>query len=213
MNVDVRKIGYLDGRARRGRDDRRPRRRRGPHQADDPTLASREGIFDLSGFAARAVLRRHLRRGRRACSRSCSAAASTAARREACTVGRRLAQVGAPIAAVAARRRCAAVASNSDLGEPHREAAGDDRRRSRHGDTATAARDRQTRRPTGDMPHDETAARRGRRRPRSHEDHGHGPVIAGTATGDSPCEIASPTPASPGQVGDRRQRRLRGGRR
>jgi hypothetical protein len=26
-------------------------------------------------------------------------------------------------------------------------------------------------------------------------------VIAGTATGDSPCEIASPTPASPGQVG------------
>ena len=34
-------------------------------------------------------------------------------------------------------------------------------------------------------------------------------MIAGTATGDSPCEIASPTPASPGQVGDRRKRRLR----
>jgi hypothetical protein len=31
--------------------------------------------------------------------------------------------------------------------------------------------------------------------------HSHGPVIPGTATGDSPCEIASPTPASPGQIG------------
>jgi hypothetical protein len=31
--------------------------------------------------------------------------------------------------------------------------------------------------------------------------HDHGTVIAGTATGDSPCEKASPAPASPGQVG------------
>jgi hypothetical protein len=31
--------------------------------------------------------------------------------------------------------------------------------------------------------------------------HSHGPVIPGTATGDSPCEKAMPTPASPGQVG------------
>jgi hypothetical protein len=31
--------------------------------------------------------------------------------------------------------------------------------------------------------------------------HSHGTVIAGTATGKSPCEVASPTPASPGQVG------------
>jgi hypothetical protein len=31
--------------------------------------------------------------------------------------------------------------------------------------------------------------------------HSHGPVIPGTATGNSPCEIASPTPASPGETG------------
>jgi hypothetical protein len=31
--------------------------------------------------------------------------------------------------------------------------------------------------------------------------HAHGAVIPGTATGDSPCEQAMPTPASPGQVG------------
>jgi hypothetical protein len=30
---------------------------------------------------------------------------------------------------------------------------------------------------------------------------GQGQVLVGTATGDSPCEKASPTPASPGQVG------------
>jgi hypothetical protein len=34
-----------------------------------------------------------------------------------------------------------------------------------------------------------------------HDMGDHGTVIAGTATGDSPCEVAQPTPASPGQVG------------
>ena len=84
---------------------------------------------------------------------------------------------------------------------PHPTAAGD-----RHAEAGT----RPTRpRPTVDADgddrrradaHDGTDTRRRRRQPRS-PTRVTATVIAGTATGDSPCEIASPTPASPGQVG------------
>jgi len=159
-------------------------------QADDPTLASKEGIFDLSRFAhalffggmAVAVLGlfallvgAHLYGGE-----------------GRVTVGRRIMQVGAPIAAVIVLGATAAAASNTALGEPNGDAAAteevataeadaaatDEMAEHAHGDEATAAD------ATGET-----------------SEHAHGPVIEGTATGDSPCEVASPTPASPGQVG------------
>jgi hypothetical protein len=106
------------------------------------------------------------------------------------TVGRRLAQVAVPLAAVALVTGCATLASNSSLSDPHDVAATDDAA------AATPAGDDHSHgTEDGDA---ETAASTPAGEP---EDHGHGPVIPGTATGDSPCEIASPTPASPGQVG------------
>jgi hypothetical protein len=167
-------------------------------QADDPTLAQREGIFDLSRFA-HALFFGGL----------CVAIVGTLAllvgahlynTNGRVTVGRRIAQVGAPIAAIVLMGATAAYASNSALGEPsddgtaaeadaastgeatdHEHADGADEHA--HEDTAAA--------PEGEAAADGEAA----------AGHDHGPVIEGTATGDSPCEIASPTPASPGQVG------------
>jgi hypothetical protein len=157
---------------------------------DDPSLASSEGIFDMSstgqvlffggicialvGLLA-FIFGRTIYRGD-----------------SRVTVGRRLLQVGAPIAAILLITGCTAVAMNSELGEPS--ASGDS-----HDDgTATAAAtdghthsDAETSGDPASADDSATAA----------EDHGHGPVIPGTATGDSPCEIASPAPASPGQVG------------
>jgi hypothetical protein len=90
--------------------------------ADDPTLATREGIFDLSGFphalffggicvavlGLLAILGAQLYQpGARV------------------TVGRRLLQVLAPITAVVLIAGCATVASNSALGDPSPEAADD----------------------------------------------------------------------------------------
>jgi hypothetical protein len=108
------------------------------------------------------------------------------------TVGRRLLQVGAPIAAVALIAGCASIASNSALGKPSATA-------DHHGETTTAAG------ASSGHSHDETAtdgaAATTGDGAHAHDESGHGTVILGTATGKSPCEIASPTPASPGQVG------------
>lgn len=156
-------------------------------QADDPTLAQKEGIFDLSRFA-HALFFGGL----------CVAVLGLLAllvgaqlynRTGTVTVGRRLAQVGAPIAAVVLIGATAAYASNSALGEPgdaeETEAAADPA-----ADAATTEEGGHSHEATdGEMPADEEGG------------HEHGTVIEGTATGDSPCEIASPTPASPGQVG------------
>jgi hypothetical protein len=163
-------------------------------QADDPTLAGREGIFDLSGFP-HALFFGGL----------CAAAlglfallfGDTLYRPGAhVTVGRRLAQVGAPIAAVVLIAGCATVASNSSLSEPNEAAAAEAAAGHTHTDaTATESADGHTHTDTG-------AAATGTDATSSDASaHSHGTVIAGTATGDTPCEIASPTPASPGQVG------------
>jgi hypothetical protein len=157
--------------------------------ADDPTLNAKEGIFDLSGVAnvlffggiglalvgvlAMLFGRELYRPGARL------------------TVGRRLLQVGAPLGAVVLIAGCAGLAGGSTLGDPappgtdhHGEATTTDAA------AATGAHD--------ESAHGETSAAAGST---AHDESGHGTVIPGTATGDSPCEVASPTPASPGQVG------------
>ena len=117
------------------------------------------------------------------------------------TVGRRLAQVGAPLAAVVLVAGCAAITSNSTLARPVR---GPARRRPtpsrRERRDATRPRRRShARRP--DATSDDDAATGDTGATGGADAHSHGTVIAGTATGKSPCEVASPTPASPGQVG------------
>jgi hypothetical protein len=158
--------------------------------ADDPTLAGREGVFDLSGFPHALFF-----------GGICVAVLGlfallfgSALYRPGAhvTVGRRLAQVAAPIFAVALIAGCATVASNSSLGEPTEAASATEAA----GGAETAADGHSH----GDTTGTTTAANDAATAAES-EDHGHGPVIEGTATGDSPCEIAQPTPASPGQVG------------
>ena len=100
--------------------------------ADDPTLATREGIFDLSGFP-------HALFFGGLCAAGLGLLAllfGNALYRPGAhvTVGRRLAQVGAPIAAVVLIAGCATVASNSSLSEPHR-------RQRRTGDRGGRGRD------------------------------------------------------------------------
>jgi hypothetical protein len=162
--------------------------------ADDPSLSSREGIFDLSslpnalliggicigilGLILMLVGRPLYEPGAKP------------------TVGRRLAQVGVPIAAVALVFGGVGIASGSMLGEPS------DAGAEHHAETTTdasAASDSTAHAKS----HDEStaAAASGDAHAGAHDESGHGPVIPGTATGDSPCEVASPTPASPGQVG------------
>jgi hypothetical protein len=159
--------------------------------ADDPTLASREGIFDLSGFphalffggicvAVLGLLA--LAFGRYLYAPSAHV-----------TVGRRLAQVVVPIAAIALIFAAPAVASDSYLGEPSKDSAEEGDAGHSHDDAEDAAA---TTAEDGHSHGTEDAAATA-----APNDGGHGAVIEGTATGDSPCEIASPTPASPGQVG------------
>ena len=88
---------------------------------------------------------------------------------------------------------------NSDLGDPAPDAAGDHHAEAGTDETATAASTEDATTESGHA-HDETASATADG-DAAVADTAHGPVIAGTATGDSPCEIASPTPASPGQVG------------
>jgi hypothetical protein len=116
------------------------------------------------------------------------------------TVGRRLLQVAAPLAAVVLIAATAAVAEDSSLGD--------------------SAEDRELRGATVSETsavvdgHDHGAGPEDHGDDHAHDDDhahgdgaqpvsggGHGEVIEGTATGDSPCEIAQPAPASPGQVG------------
>jgi hypothetical protein len=88
--------------------------------ADDPTLATREGIFDLSGFP-------HALFFGGICVAVLGLFAIIAAKlyrpSERVTVGRRLLQVGAPLAAIALFGACASVAGNSALADPSPEAA------------------------------------------------------------------------------------------
>ena len=119
MNVDIRKIGIwmlgvggvavtvgLVGDAVR--------------HANDPTLSSREGIFDLSGWPHALFF-----------GGICLAIIGLFAMLlgpeiykpgSRLTVGRRLAQVGAPLAAVVLIAGCTAIASNSTLADPSADA-------------------------------------------------------------------------------------------
>jgi hypothetical protein len=161
--------------------------------ADDPTLAQREGIFDLSSFPHSLFF-----------AGICLAVIGVVLalfgpqfqalyrHSDDVTVTRRLAQVLAPMAAVALVAGCAAAAGASKLadgtGTPSA-AEGDatttaaDGHTHSHGDAATGAA-------TDAAASGDTAT-----------GHDHGTVVVGSATGDSPCEQASPAPASPGQVG------------
>jgi hypothetical protein len=119
---------------------------------------------------------------------------------EGATPGRRLLQVGAPLLAVALIAASAAVLSNTGLAEGSGTdgalAEGEDGHGHSHDDAPTDG----AAAPVGDHADD-------------HGDHAvdpetgiidggdHGDVIAATATGDSPCELAG-DPASPGQTGD-----------
>ena len=109
-------------------------------QADDPTLAAREGIFDLSGFP-------HALFFGGLCAAGLGLFAllfGSALYRPGghVTVGRRLAQVGAPIAAVVLIAGCATVASNSSLSEPNAAAAAEAAAGHTHTDaTATESAD------------------------------------------------------------------------
>jgi hypothetical protein len=162
-------------------------------QADDAAAATREGIFDLSGFP-QALFFGGL------CAAGLGLFAllfGDALYRPGAhvTVGRRLAQVGAPIAAVVLIAGCATIASNSSLSEPHSTAAAAEGHT--HTDAAaTEAADGHTHTDSTD-----TAATGTDAAATDGAAHAHGDVIPGTATGDTPCEVASPTPASPGQVG------------
>ena len=163
--------------------------------ANDPTLSSREGIFDLSGWPHALFF-----------GGICLALIGLFTMLvgpeiykpgSKLTVGRRLAQVGAPLAAVVLVAGCAAITSNSTLADPSADphAAADAVAASGATTDTTAA---------SGHSHDETAATgaTGDTGATGAADaHSHGTVIAGTATGKSPCEVASPTPASPGQVG------------
>jgi hypothetical protein len=160
------------------------------HHANDATLASREGIFDLSGFW-------HALFFGGICVSVLGLFATLFGREiykpgARVTVGRRLLQVGAPIAAVVLIAGCASIASSSSLGKPS--ATGHD-----HSQTTSAAS------ASSGHSHGEAgtgaAATAATGSAHAHDESGHGTVIAGTATGRSPCEIAAPTPASPGQVG------------
>ena len=147
MNVDIRKIGIwmlgvggvavtvgLVGDAVR--------------HANDPTLSSREGIFDLSGWPHTLFF-----------GGICLAIIGLFAMLlgpeiykpgSRLTVGRRLAQVGAPLAAVVLIAGCAAITSNSTLADPSADRArcgrrrGGERRDDRHdrGERSRARRNR-----------------------------------------------------------------------
>jgi hypothetical protein len=166
--------------------------------ADDPTVATKQGVFDFSGTGgvlffggiAVAIIGIFLllfgdaiyRRGAKT------------------TTARRLAQVGAPLAAVVLLAGCAAIANNSSFGDPSPDPHAAVDAAATTGTTVAGAA-------TGTTvhSHDETSSATGSTGSTGSTGaaagHDHGQVIPGTATGTSPCEVASPTPASPGQVG------------
>lgn len=162
------------------------------HRADDPTLAQRQGIFDLT-VPPHALFFAGI------CLVVFGLALAIFGKQfdelyepgHEVTVFRRLAQVLAPAGAVALIVGSAAAAGSSSLaagsGVPaatpatQSVAATDTVPAHVHDASATA---------TGDAAATGTATA-----------HNHGDVVPGSATGSSPCEKASPTPASPGQVG------------
>jgi hypothetical protein len=179
--------------------------------ADDPTLSQREGVFDFGslphalffgGIAVAVIGLFALLFGDRLYASSSRV-----------TVGRRMLQVAAPLGAVALIAGCAAAASDSSLGESANEQlttvnvdgvavpTGT-------GGTATEGHSHTMEdgtEMTGES-HDQADASEAAGH--SHETTGEaaatvafGEVIPGTASGDSACEVAQPTPVSPGQVG------------
>ncbi len=159
-------------------------------RSKDPTLAQRQGIFDLSSlphavfFAGLCLVAIGL------VVTLCSSQLVTLYEHgHETTVWRRLAQYLAPGAAVALIAGCAAAAGNSGLADgagvaPAPAAASPA--------TALASSSATT------HSHVHTTGGSGATTAATHS---HGDVIPGTATGSSPCEKASPTPLSPGQIG------------
>ena len=178
---------------------------------DDPSIASSEGIFDLSSFGhalffggiciAFVGLLGFMFGGR--IYRQGPYPEGTRP-----SVGRRLVQVGAPIAALLLITGCTAVAMNSDLGDPAPDAAGDHHAEAGTDDTATAASTEGATTESGHA-HDETASatagwrRRGRRhRSRAGDRRDRDRRLAVRD------RVADAGVARPGR--DRRQRRLGG---
>jgi hypothetical protein len=163
--------------------------------ADDPTLAQREGIFDLASwshaiFFAGIVL---------AVIGVVLVLAGPALdelyeRGHEVTITRRLAQALAPVAAVALIAGCTAAVGASKLAD----GTGTPTAAATDGSSTVVAADGHT------HSHDTTATGSTETAAASTDagaTHDHGTVISGTATGTTPCEKASPVAASPGQVG------------
>jgi len=161
-------------------------------RSNDPTLAQRQGIFDLSSlphavfFAGLCLVAIGL------VVMVCSSQLVTLYEPgHETTVWRRLSQYLAPGAAVALIAGCAAAAGNSGLAEgagaPPAQASSP--ATALASSSATASATTHTHVHTAGAGATATAT------------HSHGDVIPGTATGKSPCEKASPTPLSPGQIG------------
>ncbi|HEX5095609.1 MAG TPA: hypothetical protein VFX21_06340 [Acidimicrobiia bacterium] len=165
--------------------------------ADDPSRAAKEGIFDLSSFPHALFF-----------GGICVAILGLFAilfggrlyeHTDRVTVGRRMAQVGVPIAAVVLIIGAAAFAGNSGLSEGNDERTVSTEPASSSSDAQTATDDHSAEHDMSQMaPGEEHADEHAAG---EHDMAGMGTVIEGTATGDSPCEVAQPTPASPGQVG------------
>ena len=160
-------------------------------RSNDPTIAQRQGIFDLSSlphavfFAGLCLVAVGL-----VITLGSSQLVALYERGHETTVWRRLAQYLAPGAAIALIAGCAAAAGNSGLA-----------------DGAGAAPAKATVSPATALA---SASASATTHTHVHATgtgatatatHSHGDVIAGTATGNSPCEKASPTPLSPGQIG------------
>jgi hypothetical protein len=158
-------------------------------RSNDPTLGQREGIFDLSSlphavfFAGLCLVAIGL------VILLCSSQLVTLYEPgHETTVWRRLAQYLAPGAAVALIAGCAAAAGNSGLADGSGAAPA-------KSSPATALASSNA---TATTTHTHVGTATGAT---STAAHSHGDVIPGTATGNSPCEKASPTPLSPGQIG------------
>jgi Spy/CpxP family protein refolding chaperone len=107
--------------------------------------------------------------------------------------GRRLAQGIVPILALATIAGCAAAANSSKLAEGANGAGG-------NGGNGALSQTSTTVHDMANMDHGAGGSTGGGTTV-SPGGHDHGTVIVGSATGDSPCEKALPTPASPGEVG------------
>jgi hypothetical protein len=166
--------------------------------ADNPELGASEGVLDLSSLA-HAVFYGGILVAILGVLLLLFGESIYRADPNGSSPGRRLLQVGAPIAAIALIAGCAAAAGNSGLSEGT----------AASGDVAAGAGDGHTH-----THGDEAATGDGTATATGEHEHGtvdpetgiidageHGQVIAASATGNSPCE-QSGDPASPGQTGD-----------